>query len=203
MAAADSSARDPEADLELLRRYAAGDARAMDALVDHYAGTIYAFVYRFLPDPAVAEDLTQEVWLKVMRSAGSFEGRSRFSTWVFRVARNVCLDHLRRQKRRARVSREEGDPFALEDVQDAAPSPDERASQREQSERVLEAVAGLSEAQREVFLLREEANLSFREIADALDVSRDTVKSRMRYALGHIRRFLRRSAPSKARGGGS
>jgi len=183
------------ADRELLAAYAAGDALAMDRLVDRYAGTVYAFVLHTLGDPSLAEDLTQEVWLKVLRHAGSFEGRSRFSTWLFRVARNVCLDHLRKRKRRA-ASREEGDPFGLDEVVDeGAPAPAERAARRELAEEVRAAVAELSDEQREVFLLREQSDLTFREIADALELPRDTVKSRMRYALGHIRRFLRQRLP--------
>jgi RNA polymerase sigma-70 factor (ECF subfamily) len=184
-------------DHELLARYHQGDAGAMDLLVDRHAGTVYAFVYRFLPDPSQAEDLTQEVWLKVIRYVGGFEGRARFTTWLFRVARNVCLDHLRSQKRRARVPREDGDPFALDEIQAKGAPPPEHASNRELAAQVAEAVAHLPDNQREVFVLREEAQLTFREIALALDLPRDTVKSRMRYALGHIRRFLRRRSPSE------
>lgn len=190
------SAPPPEPDdRELLARYAQGDALAMDQLVDRYAGTVYAFVFHFLGERSLAEDLTQEVWLKVLRHAGGFEGRSRFSTWLFRVARNVCLDHLRKRSRRS-ASREEGDPFALDEVVDeAAPAPAERAANRELAAEVRAAVAELSHDQREVFLLREQSDLTFREIADALELPRDTVKSRMRYALGHIRRFLRQRLP--------
>ncbi|MGE0710710.1 MAG: sigma-70 family RNA polymerase sigma factor [Planctomycetota bacterium] len=179
-------------DHELLERYRRGDARAMDVLVDRHAATVYAFVFRFHGDPTLAEDLTQEVWLKVIRHAGSFEGRSRFTTWVYRIARNVCLDHLRHRQRHPDLARSEGDPFALEELEAGGAPPLERASRKELAAQVADAVASLPERQREVFLLREQQELTFTEIADVLEVPRETVKSRMRYALGHIRRALRR-----------
>ena len=89
-----------QGDAALLARYARGDARAIDALVDRHASAVYAFVRRFLGPQAPAEDLTQEVWLKVLRRPESFGGRARFTTWLFTVTRNVCLDHLRRKTRR-------------------------------------------------------------------------------------------------------
>lgn len=182
-----------ESDFELLDRYRRGDAQAMDQLVDRHAGVLYAYVRRFLRDPALAEDLTQDVWLRVLRRSETFDGRSRFTTWLFTVTRNTCIDHLRRVNRRTPADAEpSGEAFALEELADPSPPIIEEVSRRELSSLVEDAVEVLPEAQREIFLLREQTGLTFREIAEVLDLPRDTVKSRMRYALGHIRRFVRR-----------
>lgn len=193
-----------DTDLELLTRYRGGDVQAMDLLVDRHAGAVYAFVRRFLGDPTVAEDMTQEVWLRVLRRSGSFNGRARFTTWLFTVTRNTCIDHLRRKRRRSPAvpASERGEPFQLDDLQDPGPPIVERVARQELSELVERAVAELPEAQREVFLLREQTELTFREIADALELPRDTVKSRMRYALGHIRRFVRRNLGKEVQASG-
>lgn len=184
-----------EDDASLLRRYAAGDARAADRLVDRHGAAVYAFVRRTLGDGAHVDDLVQEAWLRVLRGAGSFDGRARFTTWLFAVTRNACLDHARRRARSpeaAPAPRDAGDgPDAGWGPVDPAPGVLDSVARRELSGLVEQAVADLSSVQREVFLLRETTDLSFDEIATALGLSKDTVKSRMRYALGHVRRFLR------------
>jgi RNA polymerase sigma-70 factor (ECF subfamily) len=181
-------------DQELLDRYRAGDPRAMDALVDRHGASVYAFVRRTLGDTAASEDITQEVWLRVVRHAGGFDGRSRFTTWLFTVTRNACMDHLRRKQRRGgrRSAPAPDDGFAFEDL--AAPGPPllEQVAHRELTEWVEEAVGQLPDAQREVFLLREQTDLTFTEVAGLLEVPRETVKSRMRYALAQIRRYVRK-----------
>ena len=178
-------------DLDLLGRYRRGDATAMDALVDRHGETVYAFVRRYIGARSGVDDLTQEVWLRVLRHAHRFDGRSRFTTWLFTVTRNTCIDHLRRLNRRpVRPATESGDPFQLDEVRAPGPGVFDRVARRELSALVEEAVGGLPDAQREVFLLREHTGMTFEEIGVALSTSRDTVKSRMRYALGHIRRQI-------------
>lgn len=182
-----------EDDATLLRRYAAGDARAADQLVDRHGPAVYAFVRRTLGDGSHVDDLVQEAWLRVLRGAGSFDGRSRFTTWLFAVTRNACLDHARRRARSPEVAppRQGSGDGPVPERLDPAPGVLDSIAKRELSGLVEQAVADLSSVQREVFLLRETTDLSFDEIATALGLSKDTVKSRMRYALGHVRRFLR------------
>lgn len=187
-------------DEELLERWRRGDPAAMDLLVERHAGAVYAFARRFLGDPALAEDLTQEVWVRVLRRADGFAGRARFTTWLFAVTRNACLDHHRRERRPASPVRD--DPRPLDELAHPGPSVPDRVARAELSALVQRAVAALPPEQREVFLLREQTDLSFREIAAALELPRDTVKSRMRYALEHVRRFVRaatsrQEAPSR------
>lgn len=177
-----------ESDGELLARYRGGDVSAMDRLVDRHAATVFAFVFRFVGDRELAEDLTQEVWLKLLRRPEGFDGRAKLTTWLFAVARNTCLDHLRRQRRRVNESASGGD--GLDALPDPGPEVLDQVAERELGRLVTEAVDALPDEQREVFLLRERTPLSFQEIADALELPRDTVKSRMRYALERIRRYV-------------
>lgn len=188
-------ADDATSDQELLARYGRGDARAMDQLVERHAGAVYAFARRMVGDGPAVDDLMQEVWLKVLRGAAGFDGRSRFTTWLFAVTRNACLDHARR-RRRAPVVEEPPERLpagatGVDGLADPGPPVIDRVARRELSALLERAAAALPLEQREVFLLREQTDMSFQEIAAALGLPRDTVKSRMRYALGHVRRFLR------------
>lgn len=194
-----SVADDGASDLELLERYRRGDARAMDRLVERHAGAVYAFARRMVGDDgSIVDDLVQEVWLKVLRGTAGFDGRSRFTTWLFSVTRNACLDHARRRRRAPLVEASgeapgpEGPERAgIDGLADPGPPVIDRVARRELTGLVEQAAAALPLEQREVFLLREQTDMSFHEISAALGVPRDTVKSRMRYALGHVRRFLR------------
>jgi RNA polymerase sigma-70 factor (ECF subfamily) len=184
-------------DATLLARYRRGDARAMDRLVDRHGPSVYAFVRRMLGDSPVVDDLVQDVWVKVLRSPDSFDGRARLTTWLFAVARNACLDHLRRDQRRRGVpdpvsDSDDGAPGgAAARAVDPGPPVLDAVAKRELGQLVERAVAELPPAQREVFLLREGTDLSFTEIGESLGLPKDTVKSRMRYAVEHVRRFLR------------
>ncbi|MEZ6188889.1 MAG: sigma-70 family RNA polymerase sigma factor [Planctomycetota bacterium] len=174
-------------DAALLRRFLGGEAVAMDALVERYHQPIYSFVLHYLGDPDAARDVTQEAWLKVLRGARGFRGRSKVRTWLFSIARNACLDHVRtRGRREARVETDD----SLGDVPTDGPSIVDRLARAELSRRVERALRTLPPEQREVFLLREHGELTFNQIADALDVPRDTVKSRMRYALQRLHKAL-------------
>lgn len=190
---------DDPSDETLLLRFARGEARAMDALVRRHGGAVYSFVRRFLGDhdPQV-EDVTQEVWLRVLRGHASFDGRSRFSTWLFSVTRNACTDALRRRLRRPQAPSSLAP--AVEALPDPGPEVPERVSRRELEARLARAAEELPDELREVFLLREQTDLTFTEIAEALGVPRETVKSRMRYALERIKRALGREAGA---GGGA
>ncbi|RMG13537.1 MAG: sigma-70 family RNA polymerase sigma factor [Planctomycetota bacterium] len=188
-----------DTDEALLARYRAGDPSALDALVDRYGRSVYAFIHRTLGPEAAAEDLAQEVWLRVIRGVGRFDGRARFSTWLFQVARNACLDHLRRRRRHPPPARADSETASgLDGLAAPGPSILERVSGRELGALVDEAVRELPAPQREVFLLREHTPLTFGEIGELLGVPRETVKSRMRYALAAVRRAVRRRIRAEA-----
>jgi len=186
-----------EADEVLLQAYRAGDVRAFERLVARYEKPIWNFLRRFVADAATAEDLLQEVFLRVVKSADEWRGAAKFSTWLYTIARNLTVDQSRRAVHRNAASLD-GPAHAGSDstatLHDRLPSSDRRAddlaSDRETKRRIDEAVAGLPAEQREVFLMREVMEMPFAEIATAVGASEPTVKSRMRYALEKLRAAL-------------
>jgi len=183
-------------DEELLAEYRAGDARAFERLLRRYRGPLFTFLLRMVADRQRAEDLTQEAFLRVVRAAATWEPRARFQTWLYTVARNLCVDQSRRDRFRRADSLDahapglEDGPPLVESIAGDGPMPD-RAAQSAMLRPALEkALAQLPEEQREVFLLREQAGMPFKEIAQLLGVNENTIKSRMRYALEGMRKSL-------------
>ena len=186
-----------EADEVLLQAYRAGDVRAFERLVARHEKPIWNFLRRFVADAATAEDLLQEVFLRVVKSADEWRGAAKFSTWLYTIARNLTVDQSRRAVHRNAASLD--GPRMLAPIRRrrctiGSPSPDRRAddlaSDRETKRRIDEAVAALPAEQREVFLMREVMEMPFAEIATAVGASEPTVKSRMRYALEKLRAAL-------------
>ncbi|MCS6901415.1 MAG: RNA polymerase sigma factor [Myxococcales bacterium] len=180
----------------LMRRFQQGDASAFAPLMHRYVASVYHFIARHTSPGPSAEDLTQEVFLRVVERAGDFKHESRFSTWLFSITRNLCIDALRKQVHRHYTSLDEpdreggllGEQIPDEGLQASV----ERTVQRhEMAERLQEALRALPDEQREVFLLREIANLPFQEIAQVTGSPENTVKSRMRYALERLQEALR------------
>lgn len=182
-------------DEELLGQYLRGRTAAFDTLVDRHARSLYDFILRRTGDEQAARDLLQETFLRVVRQGERFRGGSRVTTWLFRIARNLCVDHARRQSHRRHPSLDHpADPAegnespALGDrVASAAPAPDRRAADRRFRAAFERALARLPDIQREVFVLRELEGLTFPEIAEVVGAPANTVKSRMRYALDALR----------------
>ena len=184
-------------DEELFARYRRGDARAFEELYRRYRRPVYGFIYRFVSDPETAAELHQEVFLKVIRGAADFEERSKFSTWLYRITRNLCVDRLRRMSHRKTVSLDQpGDPDGRDDrslserVEDPSGDVERQVVHGRLREALARAVAGLPEEQREVFLLREVSGLSYKEISEVVGCPENTAKSRMRYALERLRQSL-------------
>jgi RNA polymerase sigma-70 factor, ECF subfamily len=185
-------------DERLMLAFQAGDARAFEALVRRHRTPVFNFILRFTGHRARAEDVLQETWLKVVRSTPEYEPKARFTTWVYTIARNLCVDSARKESYRQAASLEgptggaegeEGRPLG-DSLPDAGASP-ERGAYNARVRPLLErALAGLPEEQREVFVLREYSGVPFKEIAEVTGVSENTVKSRMRYALEGLRRRL-------------
>lgn len=193
-----SDARSDATDEMLMVRYQRGDRHAFEELVRRHERPLYNFVLRQVGPGAVAEDLTQDAFLRVVQNAGEFKHEARFSTWLYTIARNLCIDQLRKLGHRRHASldqpsggADEGPPL-VERVADARPSADvERSATSGRVATTIEvAVLALPEDQREVFLLREVANLPFKDIAEITGVGENTVKSRMRYALDRLQTAL-------------
>ena len=185
--------RPVDADYQLVERCLRGEEGAWEDLVGAYSGRIYGICYRFTGSVEEAQDLTQEVFLRVFRSLKSFRtGEGSFSVWVTRVARNLLVDHYRRTKfERATDSIEEQLPV-LEETRAMSARTDGMVAGREASELLQRALQKLSPELRETVILRDLEELEYREIAEILHVPEGTVKSRLNRGRAELARILRR-----------
>ena len=170
-----------------MRRFQAGDVRAFEVLVRRHRTPVFSFLLRLTGDRGRAEDLCQEVFLKVVQASSGWEEWARFQTWVYAIARNLAVDAARRAALR---TAEPLDAPAAERTASDDPAPDRGAAAALVRPKLEAALAALPAEQREVFLLREYAGLRFAEIAEATGTPENTVKSRMRYALEALRTKL-------------
>ena len=195
MSALGRDAKDPP-DETLMLRYQQGDRAAFSILVRRHQQPLYNFALRQVRVPQVAEDVVQETFVRVVQNAADFKHEARFTTWVYTITRNLCIDQLRKRALRKHPSLdesrgEEGDgPTLGEQTADPRASVEREATGTELKERIARAVDKLPDEQREVFLMREIANLPFKEIAEITGVPENTVKSRMRYALERLQEAL-------------
>jgi RNA polymerase sigma-70 factor, ECF subfamily len=169
-------------ELELVTRAKNGDRQAFADLVRAHRQGVVAVAYRLCGDLATAEDAAQEAFIRAWRGLGGYQPRSPFRNWLYRIATNVALDGLRRERR----------PVALNDEVPADPerTPERAAERHERGEAVRQAVLALPPACRSVLVLREYEGLSYAEIADALQIPMGTVMSRLNYARGLMRQSL-------------
>ena len=175
----------PQPDLAILRKAQRGDERAFAIIVRSYETPVFNYVLRLVGDRALAEDLTQEVFLRVYQGLPSFSLRSRFTTWMFQVTKNRVLDELRAVERRPRTV------LAIED----APSLevlDTPLENLEEMDAVWRAINGLSVDLRMALLLRDVVGLSYTEIADSLEITLATVKWRIYKAREEVQLSLAR-----------
>jgi RNA polymerase sigma-70 factor (ECF subfamily) len=185
------------ADDELLRRFATGEAAAFEVLLRRYESSLYTFILRSVHDRELAADLLQESFTRVIQHGHTWTGSAKVSTWIFSIARNLCIDHARRMRRRPQTSLDgggKGDPAddvpLMERIPVPRPDADSEADGARMRQRIGQAVEALPEDQREVFLLRQLQNMPYSEIAAVVGASENTVKSRMRYALEKLQESL-------------
>ena len=185
----------------LVRRCIAGDAVAWEEIVQRYHRRIYNICYRFTGSGTDADDLTQEVFIKMYRTLNSYDvERGAFMTWVTTVTRNLLVDHFRKA-RQERVTdsldtpqSEQDDAMPLgERIPDKGPSPDTRVQSREAKEAVHVALQKLSPELREAVILRDLQDMDYREIATVLRVPEGTVKSRINRGRAELARLLQRT----------
>ncbi|MCX4243129.1 RNA polymerase sigma factor [Paraliomyxa miuraensis] len=185
-------------DADLMLAFRGGDARAFEQLISRHQRGIYNFILRSVRDRSRAEELLQEVFLRVVRAKDRYERTAKFTTWIYAIARNLCVDESRRARFRDHKSldakRPGRDGEEGGNLLSRLPSPDvptdEAAEAPTLRKRMTAAIDALPDEQREVFLLRQVSGLSFREIGETLGVPENTVKSRMRYALEKLREHL-------------
>jgi len=185
----------------LVRRCVAGDVVAWEEIVRQYHRRIYNICYRFAGSADDAQDLTQEVFIKMYRTLGSYDvERGAFLTWVATVTRNLLVDHFRRSKQ-DRVTdsldvpaSEHEDAVPLSDrIEDKGPAPDANVQSRETRDAVHRALQKLSPELREAVVLRDLQDMDYREIAAVLRVPEGTVKSRINRGRAELARLLQRT----------
>ena len=185
-----------DADETLMLRYAGGDMGAFDTLYGRHELAVWRFVFRSVKVQAVADDLLQDVWFAVARNASRYEAKARFRTWLFTLAHNRLVDHIRTAKNHTSLDASDEDERSLADtlVADSGFGPVRQLQSREQAAALIAAVEQLPLEQREAFLLQAEGDLSVQEIAEATGVNFETAKSRLRYARASLRQHLKEFA---------
>jgi RNA polymerase sigma-70 factor (ECF subfamily) len=184
-------------DEELMLDFQRGDVGAFEEILKRHRHGVFNFIFRFLGNRETAEEVFQEVFIKLHRAADRYQPNGKFSTWLYTITRNQCVDTFRRRRLRDAISldssaREDGTP--LGDTIPSGDIPPDVLSSAHEIQTVLElALEKLNADQREVFLLREKEGFKFEEIAEMTGVSVNTVKSRMRYALEGLKRTLKKS----------
>lgn len=183
-------------ELELVSAAQSGDQDAFALLVDANQAKIYNLAYRMTGNPEDAADLTQEAFLNAWRGLARFGSQSSFSTWLYRLTSNVCIDFLRRRSRRESISmtvEEPGGESRQAELSDERWSPERELERLEDRQALEHGLAALSPSHRQVLLLREMEGLSYAEIAQCLDLEVGTVKSRIARARLALRDLLKRS----------
>jgi RNA polymerase sigma-70 factor (ECF subfamily) len=178
-------------DLQLMLRVRAGDADSFDLLLERHRGPLASFFYRMLRDPALAEDLAQEVFLRVYQARERYEPEAKFTTWLYRIATNLALNAIRDRKEAVAGSPKEADaPDAAslaERLPDGKPSAEQQLVESERARVIWEAVESLAENQRAAVVLHKYQDVDYRQIAAILEVSESAVKSLLFRAYENLR----------------
>jgi RNA polymerase sigma factor (sigma-70 family) len=167
-------------DEELMLAYGKGDAGAFETLYKRHRGALYRFVLRAIKQRSSAEELFQEVWIRVIEARSRYAPQARFTTWLYTIAHNMLVDHWRKK----------GLTLVQLDEEASVAAPDNPARQveaRQALARLMHALEALPAAQREAFLLHEEAGLSVAEIAAVTGAGEEAAKSRLRYAMAKLK----------------
>jgi RNA polymerase sigma-70 factor (ECF subfamily) len=178
-------------DEELVARSIGGDMESFNQLVLRWERPIYALAYRVIGREEDARDVCQETFLRAFRSIQGFRGQAKFSSWLYRIALNLCRDWIRRERRSPTVQTPEGvDVIELAAEQGPSESIEDLVSRRDVGRLVASAMSALSEDQRTAIILKEYQGLTFQEIADLLGCPLSTVKTRLYQGLTVLRREL-------------
>lgn len=175
---------------EIVLRCQNGDVEAMGLLVTQYQHWVYNIAYGMLGHHHDAEDIAQDSFLSAWENIGNFQFRSRFSTWLYRIVKNKCLNHIDQYRRR------KTDPTEIDDSQPWIPidtvTPEDEALRKEAKEIVHAALAKLKDSHREILILRELQDLSYEEISELLGCTLGRVKSRLHEARKALKKELER-----------
>jgi RNA polymerase sigma-70 factor, ECF subfamily len=187
-------------DQELIEKFIAGHTPSFNQLVSRWQKKIFHFAYRYTCSTEAAKDIGQETFIRVYKNLGYLQDRERFSSWLYRIAMNVCLDHKKKGKRhhisleKLSQQSQEGRPLPRELWTTDREHPDQNVQQLELAEIIQRALANLPEEQRMVVIMKQYQELKFTEIAEILQESVNTVKTRMYSGLATLRQKLSESA---------
>ncbi|MFH1738789.1 MAG: sigma-70 family RNA polymerase sigma factor [bacterium] len=185
---------DRRADLKLIKQCKRGEEQAFEKLLNRYRGAIYNLCYRMTRHPEDARDLAQEVFIKVFSLLDRYDEGFAFSSWLFRIATNHCIDYLRRNRLRFlsldMAVGNEGDEIEIQ-FPDKGPQPDTVLQRKEALSRLSEVISELPPHYRLITLLRHDQQLSYEEIAEILDLPLGTVKARIHRARNLVQQLLK------------
>jgi RNA polymerase sigma factor (sigma-70 family) len=178
-------------DSELIAQYRNGSEVAFDLLVDRYKTKVYTTIFLIVKDQEIAEDLLQDVFVKVIQTLNSdkYQEEGKFQPWLMRIAHNLAIDHFRKAKRYPTIILEDGSNV-FNSLKFADHSIEDLKVKEETISMVKKMIEDLPEAQKEVLIMRHYMDMSFQEIADKTGVSINTALGRMRYALIHLRKKM-------------
>ena len=180
-------------DEALMLAYRDGEGAAFEALYARWRGPLYRYFLRQCGHAGQADELFQDVFMRVIGAAANYEATAKFTTWLFRIAHNRLVDHWRKTGREPvdpLPSGEDGDDCAFDPPAPEDAAPERRAERKQLAEALVAALNELPDVQREAFLLAEEGGLTLEEIASISGVGRETIKSRLRYATAKLRHKL-------------
>ena len=185
-----------QSDAELMLAFQAGDQESFEKLFMRHQVGVFNFFYRLMGNREAAEDQTQEVFFRVYSHAANYVQTAKFTTYLYRIAKNAWIDHIRRTRRRGRMQSLDKDTAEGVNLYARLPAqtdkPDARLQQQDRAQAIEEAIESLPEEQRIVFVLSEVQGMKYTEIADTLGIPVGTVKSRMHVAVQRLRAFLAR-----------
>ncbi len=187
-------------DSVLITLYRNGNESAFNQLVDRYQSKVFTTLFLIVKDQEVAEDLLQDVFVKVIHTLNSekYNEEGKFQPWLLRIAHNLAIDHFRKAKRYPTILLEDGSNL-LNSLNFASESSEQEQIKEETLVWVRNLIDELPEAQKEVVIMRHYLNLSFQEIAEQTGVSINTALGRMRYALNHIRKKMKQQTSAYAK----
>jgi RNA polymerase sigma-70 factor, ECF subfamily len=180
---------DERSDERLMLAYQKGETRAFEVLLTRHEKGVYRFAVRMLGDRTQAEEVTQESFLRVIQSVSRYKASASFRNYLYRIARNLCVDLLRRRPREIRPAGT-GHDEATEGIPDRNPGPENHVGAEQLRSAIRRALASLPQDQREAFLLKEVRDMKLQDVASITGANLNTVKSRLRYALIRLREHL-------------
>ncbi|MCI0494279.1 sigma-70 family RNA polymerase sigma factor [candidate division KSB1 bacterium] len=183
-----------QTDDKLLRSIQVGDRKAFDGIVLRYQKPLFTYLVRFVGDSQIAEDIFQDTFLKAISGWKDYREQGKLGNWLFGIAHHLAIDYLRKEKRHRKLfsihDREPDGDNEFEIISDFDQMPDKTIEQQELKQILNSAINKLSIEQKDVFLLREHSDLTFKEIAALLNRPLSTVLAQMRYALQNLRKVL-------------